>query len=497
MNKSWKRIGTAALVLAMTAGLAGCAGTPLPGQETTGQTTGQTEQTGKVEQTKAPAESKDSGSQSQTEETSAPVSENGSGSVQDFSGVTLKVWGGDLLTNQDFKQYFDANSNGMQYEVVSADEIKLMSMVASGTAPDIWILSAFSHGAMYAARGLYEPLDDYVAASSVFDADNFADVMNLYRFDGKEVGTGPLYGIVKDWSLDNQIWVNKTVFEEAGLAIPDPQKIYSWDDIRDWAKACTKFDADGKQTCWGLGTTNNLYQMIASQLASVGKSMFTDDLSAVNIDTPEVREAFDYWADMYKTGAAVSDISTPGDWGGDSFAADKVGMLCCGYWFGNGTLAFNDLAKDHMEDYILIQAPSLDTANSANACLAGVGGSIWKGSRNKDAAFRFLEIYLGGEWAEKMAKIGFGNPAQLTLVDLLPQETEFQKQTYEANKYGIENMVTLKTNPFITAQGMDSTFKQYFYEVLYERMTMDDAIAGMQKEFTTLLEEGKEICGVD
>ena len=82
-------------------------------------------------------------------------------------------------------------------------------------------------------------------------------------------------------------------------------------------------------------------------------------------------------------------------------------------------------------------------------------------------------------------------------MELLPQETQFQKQTYDANEFGMKNMITLKTNPYITAQGMESTFQQFFYEVLYERMTMDDAIVAMQEQFETLLAEGKEICGVD
>ena len=96
-----------------------------------------------------------------------------------------------------------------------------------------------------------------------------------------------------------------------------------------------------------------------------------------------------------------------------------------------------------------------------------------------------------------MARLGYGNPVLLDLVPLLPQETDFQKQTYEANRYGLEHMITLKTNPYVTSQGMSSTFSQYFNEVLYDRMTMDDAIEGMQKEFNTMIQEGLEICGLD
>lgn len=415
----------------------------------------------------------------------------------EFEGITIKVWGGDLLNNPEFKEYFEANSGGMKYEAVQADEVKMMSMVASGTAPDVWILSAFSMGCMYAARGLYEPLDDYIAKSEVFDMDNLADVEGLYRFDGKEVGKGTTYGIVKDWSLDNQLFINKNVFNDCGIPLPDPEKIYTWDEIREWAKKMVAFDENGNQIRWGFGTSNDLYQLIASQLASEGKSLWSDDLRSANIDTPEVRAAFEYWADMYKSGAAISVMSGPGDWGGDSFAIDKVGMMNLGYWFGNGTLAFNENAKDHLDDYMMIQAPSMDPEKPANACLAGVGGSIWVGSKNKEAAFRFLELYLGGEYAEKMARLGYGNPVHLDLVPLLPQETDFQKQTYEANRYGLEHMITIKTNPYVTSQGMSSTFSQYFNEVLYDRMTMDDAIAGMQKEFNIMIQEGLEICGLN
>ena len=469
----------------MLLGAGGCAAPALPGEESSESESRKTES--------SQSESAEPSGESREQASESPGVEG-----QRFDGVTVRVWGAtDLLNNAEFEKYVAENGEGLTYEIVSADEIKMMSMVATGTAADVWCLSAFSHGAMYAARGLYEPLDDYIAASDVFDEANFTDVENLYRFDGKEVGAGPIYGIVKDWSLDNQIWVNKKVFADAGLEIPDPTKIYTWDEIREWAKACVEFDESGEQIRWGMGTTNNLYQLITGMVCSVGKSMFSDDLSEVYIDTPEIRAAFDYWADMYKSGAAISDMSTPGDWGGDSFALDKVGMLCCGYWFGNGTLAFNENAKDRMDDFMLIQAPSLDTSKGANACMAGVGASIWRGSKNKEAAFKFIELYNGGEWAKKRAIQGFGNPAQSDLLELLPQETQFQKQTYDANEFGMKNMITLKTNPYITAQGMESTFQQFFYEVLYERMTMDDAIVAMQEQFETLLAEGKDICGVD
>ena len=227
-----KKLTAMLLALTMACGvLAGCNGTPsIPGEESS------------TPSSSTPAES------SKAESSTPEVTE------KNFDGVTVKVWGGDLLNNPDFEAFWAENAGGMKYEVVQADDVKMMSMVASGTAPDVWVLSAFSMGAMYAARGLYEPLDDYIANSDVFDMDNLADVECLYRFDGQEVGKGSTYGIVKDWSLDNQLFINKNVFNDCGIPIPDDKTVYTWDQIRDWAKQMIKFDEDGNQIRWGLAS---------------------------------------------------------------------------------------------------------------------------------------------------------------------------------------------------------------------------------------------------
>ena len=129
-----KKLTAMLLALTMACGvLAGCNGTPsIPGEESSTPSS-------------TPAES------SKAESSTPEVTE------KNFDGVTVKVWGGDLLNNPDFEAFWAENAGGMKYEVVQADDVKMMSMVASGTAPDVWVLSAFSMGAMYAARGLYEP----------------------------------------------------------------------------------------------------------------------------------------------------------------------------------------------------------------------------------------------------------------------------------------------------------------------------------------------------
>ncbi len=475
-----KKLSCLILVAAMLVSMIGCATPALPGEET-----------GAVE---SKQESVAASAEESTEEGDESTSVDGV-AEQDFNGVNLRVWVADQNPNTEFKEYFEANS-GMTMDVIFADDIKLMSMIASGTAPDVWFIPGFGSGAMFAARGLLEPLDDYIAKSEVFDEDDFVDAANLFRWDGKEVGKGTLYGIPRDWSLDNQFWINKKVFEDAGIPIPDSKTTYSYDDIMEWAKKCVEYDEDGTQIRWGFGSTNDLMQLITAMLASQGLSLIDNDSGKVNVDTPEVRAAFEYWKEMYSSKAAISDISTPGDWGGNSLTVDKVGMVCCGYWFGS-QLANDELAKVRLEDFELIQAPSVDPSKPSDACLTGYGVAIWKGSKNKDAAFRLMEMYLGGEWGKQLARSGRGNPGSKRFVEYMPQETEFQKQAFDANKYGMEHMITVQTCPYVTPQGLSSIFQQYFYETLYDRMTLDDAIAGMQSELEIMVQEGKEICGVE
>lgn len=413
--------------------------------------------------------------------------------AEDYEPVTLRVWGGDLLNNTAFYDLMKAQYPWMDYEVVEADSVKIMSMIATDDAPDIWILSAFHMGCMYAARGLYEPLDEYIANSAVFSQYTFNPVQNLFRFDAETgtLGEGPVYGIVKDWSVDTQLFINKKVFADAGLEIPDPTAYYTWDEVREWAKAIVKYDEDGNQVRWGFGTTNNKSQMLTFMLSQLGVSMYSDDLTAGNINTPEMRQCLEYWADMYESGAAIG-ITSPGDWGGDSFASDNVGILMLGHWF-QASLKQYEASKDRLDDFVLIQSPVFDKENPTSACLAGVGGSIYSGSKHKDEAFQLLELYLGGEFAEERTKLGWGNPSIIEHMQYMPNETDFEKQTYASNAQAISTMVSLITNPYITSEGVEATFSKYFNEYLYDRMTMDEVLEGMQKEYDIMIEEGRDI----
>ena len=106
---------------------------------------------------------------------------------------------------------------------MSGSNFQMMSMIAiaARNARDIIRLSGFEDIPAYVSRKMIIPLDDYIAKSKVIDLNDLNDSVNLFRYDGKERGKGSIYGCVKDWSVDTQLWINKKLFREAAVNIPE------------------------------------------------------------------------------------------------------------------------------------------------------------------------------------------------------------------------------------------------------------------------------------
>ena len=88
-------------------------------------------------------------------------------------------------------------------------------------------------------KGVVEPIDDYLAAESSFDKNNFTEnTFSCQTFDGK------IWGIPWD-SGALLLMYNKKLFDDAGVAHPDPNKWMTWDEVIELGKQLT-FDMDGK-----------------------------------------------------------------------------------------------------------------------------------------------------------------------------------------------------------------------------------------------------------
>jgi len=190
------------------------------------------------------------------------------------------------LSDDQIKEYEAANTN-ITIERVTADDSKLMAMLAAGNAVDVIRTTGLSTIPTYVSRGLLLPLDSYIEKSTAMKASDFTEVEKLYEFDGTNQGTGHVYGFAKDWSVDTSVFINKKLFKAANVEIPSLDTPLTSSQIGELAKKLTQ-KSNGKVSVFGYVVPINTSQ-IEVNLASLGKSLWSDDLKASRFSSSEVK----------------------------------------------------------------------------------------------------------------------------------------------------------------------------------------------------------------
>ena len=130
---------------------------------------------------------------------------------------------------------------------------KLQTMLAAGDPPDVFYLES-ERLADLASKGLLADMEQFIEADKVAADvlvgrgdrlqtgptdvvpdnrvnldDFFTPVVDAFRFDGHQVGRGPLYGLPKDFTTVG-FYYNKDLFRRAGVPLP-PADGWTWDQF--------------------------------------------------------------------------------------------------------------------------------------------------------------------------------------------------------------------------------------------------------------------------
>ncbi|MCE3199675.1 ABC transporter substrate-binding protein [Paenibacillus sonchi] len=182
--------------------------------------------------------------------------------------------------------------------VTAADQYatKLKAAITGNRVPDVFYFESGDLKA-YVNSGVLLDLTSYVEKNPNIDLNNIWKYgVDLYRYDGKMAGQGNIYGMPKDVG-PFALGYNKTMFEAAGIPLPDKDKPYTWDEFIKVAKQLTiDKDGDGKLDQFGAGF--NVQWALQAFVWSNGADWIDSTKTKVTIDDPKFAEALQFFADM-------------------------------------------------------------------------------------------------------------------------------------------------------------------------------------------------------
>lgn len=232
-------------------------------------------------------------------------------------------------------EQFEAAHEGVDVKIImtTADEYatKLKAAITGKQIPDVFYIDPGSVQA-YVQSGIIADITSYVESSDAIDLDNvWSYGVDSYRFDGTTQGEGAIYALPKDIGPFS-FGYNKTMFEAAGIPLPDPDVPYTWDEFVSVAQQLTKdVDGDGGLDQWGTGlnVTWNLQAFVWSN----GGDWLNEDRTEVTVNEPEFVEALQYFADMqnvYEVTPSAGDAQTLDTY--QRWMQGQIGFFPVGPW---------------------------------------------------------------------------------------------------------------------------------------------------------------------
>jgi multiple sugar transport system substrate-binding protein len=405
---------------------------------------------------------------------------------------TKVVFMGQELT-KDLITEFEAAHPNITIENLNWDSARFQAMMAAGQPPDIWRTQA-PLVPQWAARGQLLNLDQYFKASDLIHPADLAPSNDYYRYKGGKIGVGPRYGMCKDWSPDETVWVNTDLFRRTGIDVPGPTDRWTYDDL--WQIA-VKLKKKNPSLKWILDVANGytwIDRHVMVQLASIGKSLYANDFSRINLTkNPAAMEAFRYSFRYAQRKMALGpENPNKNGWSGPDFVTGKVAMTQYGYWF-LGMLTGQAKASANSR---LLPAPIWKGGKHLDPTITATGWVISAKTSNPDAAWTVFEWYMGGKPARDRAGIGWGVPAQLSLFDRLPTQTPVQRNAKKTLLHELPtSKVTLQFNPNLIGlednTAVASAYLKYVGTAAKGKMSFEDFMKKVEADTNRAIEVGK------
>jgi len=318
----------------------------------------------------------------------APASESGNrpATISGPKEITYAGWSSNLTNPgaEATRKAFAEQFGGVKFEeqVTPWGEYinKQVVLMASGSAPDV-VTSENEQFPTFAKGQLFRPLAPF------FNKDKSLAAKDFYpQLTACYTASGELFCLPGDLAPISAVFVNKQLFDAAGVAIPSESASsnFTWDNVVELARKLTK--PDGSQ--YGL-----LVEYFESLPYSGGAYYVNDRLKPTRgaMDDPRWARAIDIWVD-WTTKTKIQPTSADRDRLGQKdywalFAQNNLAMYVTGPWqIGNFMRMTPDLKWD------MFWVPKLQNGAQRKFRTGGSGLGMTKNARNPDLAWEWLKF---------------------------------------------------------------------------------------------------------
>ena len=388
--------------------------------------------------------------------------------------------------SETHRKAFEAENPDIKVEFIETEWNRAMAMIAAGSPPNLMRGNAGDIPYL-AARGLLQDLTKYLRGKNKYlKTSDFEPVMDAYRYNVKKktTGSGPIYGLNKDYSLLYDTWYHKGIFKECGIPEPSTTKPMTFDEFYAICKKLVKREGDRTLR---YATGGMLPQMPESFLffclASQGKSLYSKDMSKVVLTKdPEAVKIAKYMFDMMKDRLSPSPIDPADNWDVPLMIAGRQAMYQYGFWAG---ACFYGELKDEQIGYFPAPKWGKKWINLAST----TGMLMFAKAPNNDAAWKFMDFYIGGLPAVERAKSGWGLPPLKSMVQYVPQKTEIQKLALKTTMDQMKNGIYPSFNPYLR-NAFDTAWNKYIEDALKGKYSFDEFLKKLENEVNQAIQDG-------
>lgn len=416
----------------------------------------------------------------------APQTEEPAAKPQNLEGKVVVMHFRHEFTEDEMNTFMTENP-GITLEFVDGTDLtRFYAMYAAGTPPDLVRVQAPSIP-QFLARKLLFDLTPYFESSTVLKMDDLMPANDAYKAESPlKIGSGKIYGMVKDFSPDLTMYAYQPAFDEAGIALDDT-KSYSYAEVAAMAKEVMKFEGD-RILFFGFGNEAGWYDrywMVA--LSELDQNLYSEGFDKIILsDNDEAKKVVKYFFDLAKDKINYSPINpSPAGWMGTDFTAGQLGFIQYGFWYS--AMAESDVTKDKV---MMLPAPNW-AGKHKDPTITATGMIMTAASQFPDAAWKTFEYYNGGAPAVARAKSGWGVPGLKSMLEMIPQETPFQKQANKVLQGELAlNDGAVQFNPFLGETQVPNSFNKHLEIALKGEITFDEMLKSIEDEVNEAIKDG-------